>query len=89
MENQDSRRQPMHAYNLFHRKGGPDVFCAVPEDCAVPSFLNGTFWEFSGKIDGSSGPPTGFDRRTAATAVRFNGCYFFEPLGMAGSPLSA
>jgi hypothetical protein len=55
----------------------------VPEDCAVPRFLDGTFWEFSGKVDGSGPVPAGFDDRVAATAVRFNGCYFFEPLGVA------
>lgn len=72
----------MHAYNLFRRKGDHDLFCAVPEDCVVPGFLNGAAWEFSGKVDGSGAAPVGFDPRTAATAVRFNGCYFFEPLGM-------
>lgn len=72
----------MHAYNLFRRKGH-DVFCAVPEDRVVPGFLNGAAWEFSGKIDDSAAIPLGFDRRTVATAVRFNGCYFFEPLGPA------
>ncbi|HEX8166191.1 MAG TPA: hypothetical protein VF601_10445 [Beijerinckiaceae bacterium] len=70
----------MHAYNLFRRKGDHDVYCAVPEDCAVPAFLRGSVWEFSGKVDGSTAAPVDFDPRTAATAVRFNGCYFFEPL---------
>jgi hypothetical protein len=73
----------MRAYNLFRRKDGHDVFCAVPEDCIVPAFLDGGLWEFSGKVDGSGPAPEGFDSRVARTAVRFNGCYFFEPLGLA------
>jgi hypothetical protein len=71
----------MHAYNLFRRKHGHDIFCAVPEDCIVPAFLDGALWEFSGKIDCSGPAPVGFDSRVAPTAVRFNGCYLFEPLG--------
>ncbi|HZB37512.1 MAG TPA: hypothetical protein VE443_05865 [Beijerinckiaceae bacterium] len=71
----------MHAYNLFRRKDGHDVFCAVPEDCVVPAFLDASAWEFSGKIEGLGSSPIGFDSRVAPTAVRFNGCYFFAPLG--------
>jgi hypothetical protein len=72
--------RPMHAYNLFRRKGECALFCAVPEDCIVPGFIDGGAWEFSGKLDGAGTAPTGFDARVAATAVRFNGCYFFEAI---------
>jgi hypothetical protein len=81
LSNQKKPGGTMHAYNLFRRKHGHDVFCAVPEDCVVPAFLSGALWEFSGKVDQANPPPVGFDGRVAPTAVRFNGCYFFEPLG--------
>ncbi len=69
----------MYAYNLFRRKGYHDVFCAVPEDCAVPAFLRGAAWEFRGKVDESSPAPVDFDAKAAVTAVRSNCSYFFEP----------
>jgi hypothetical protein len=36
--------------------------------------------EFTGKVDEPDSAPADFDLKTATTAVRFNGCYFFEPL---------
>jgi hypothetical protein len=70
----------MLAYNLFRHRGEHDLFCAVPEDFAVPAFLSDEAWEFTGKVDEPDSAPTDFDLKTARTAVRFNGCYFFEPL---------
>ena len=35
------RREVAPAYNLFRRAGKPDLYCAVPEDHAVPTFLRG------------------------------------------------
>ena len=70
----------MLAYNLFRHRGEHDLFCAVPEDFAVPAFLSDEAWEFTGKVDEPETAPADFDLKTATTAVRFNGCYFFEPL---------
>ncbi|BAU93299.1 hypothetical protein MPPM_4694 [Methylorubrum populi] len=70
----------MRSYNLFRRRGGEALFCAVPESCAVPRFVGGRRWTFGGRIDGSASPPPGFDDRAAATAVRFNGFYLFHCL---------
>jgi hypothetical protein len=67
----------MQAFNLFRSKAD-GLFCAVPEDRAVPRFLTGDLWEFSGKADQQSGVPTGFNRAAAVTGVRFNGFYIFE-----------
>lgn len=67
----------MQSYNLFRLKGHEGMYCAVPEDYAVPAFLSGQRWFFGGRIDGSGGP-LGFDDRAAATAVRFNGFYLFQ-----------
>lgn len=70
----------MRSYNLFRRRGGEALFCAVPESCAVPRFVGGRRWTFGGRIDGSVPPPSGFDDRAATTAVRFNGFYLFQCL---------
>ena len=51
----------MRAYNLFRRKGVDAVYCAVPEDCAVPRFLTTNTWAFSGKIHEPAATPIGFD----------------------------
>jgi hypothetical protein len=67
----------MRTYNLFRSKS-EDVYCAVPEDCAVPGFLKGELWEFSGKTDQQIGEPVGFNRAAAVTGVRFNGFYLFQ-----------
>jgi hypothetical protein len=36
----------MRAYNLFRHKGETDLYCAVPEDLAVPAFLTEDAWEY-------------------------------------------
>lgn len=69
----------MRSYNLFRLNDGNDLACAVPETRAVPGFVSGRRWSFSGRIDETSRPP-GFDDKAAATAVRFNGYYLFAPL---------
>jgi hypothetical protein len=74
------RRADMLAYNLFRHRGEHDLFCAVPEDFAVPAFLSDEAWEFTGKVDEPDTAPADLDLKTATTAVRLNGCYFFEPL---------
>lgn len=68
----------MHSYNLFRRKDGEGLCCAVPENRTVPGFLNGGRWTFGGKLDRHATRPLGFDRQAAATSVRFNGFYLFH-----------
>jgi hypothetical protein len=68
----------MRAYNLFRRKGQDAVYCAVPEDCAVPLFLTVKTWAFSGKLDEPTATPVGFDETAAHASVRFNGFYLFH-----------
>ena len=36
-------------YNLFRHKLTPDLLCAVPEDCPVPRFIEGSAWRFAGR----------------------------------------
>jgi hypothetical protein len=66
----------MQAYNLFRSKSD-GLYCAVPEDRAVPGFLRADLWEFSGTTD-QIGAPVGFNTMAAVTGVRFNGFYLFE-----------
>ena len=67
----------MQTYNLFRCKAEMGVYCAVPEDRAVPCFVTAERWEFSGKADRGAAP-VGFDGAAAATGVRFNGFYLFQ-----------
>jgi hypothetical protein len=67
----------MHIYNLFRSKCQEGLYCAVPEDRAVPPFVNGDLWEFGGKVDQQLSPPLGFNGNAAHTSVRFNGFYLF------------
>ena len=68
----------MNAYNLFRSKGQEGLYCAVPEDHAVPNFVTGDHWEFSGKVDQALSAPLGFNDGAATAGVRFNGFYLFE-----------
>ncbi len=47
----------MRSYNVFRRKGGEALCCAVPESRAVPRFVGGRRWIFGGKIDADAAPP--------------------------------
>ncbi len=67
----------MCTYNVFRRRGHR-VYCAVPEDCVVPHFLDGKTWVFDGKIEDTSAPPIGFNDQAAAVGVRYNGFYLFH-----------
>ena len=66
------------AYNLFRRNQKPAVFCAVPEDRPVPSFINANGWEFAGKADEPATLRLGFNQKAARVDVRRNGYYLFE-----------
>lgn len=66
------------SFNLFRRKSEPDLFCAVPEDRAVPGFIDGDAWEFGGRIAADSSERPGFDARAASRLARYNGYYFFQ-----------
>ncbi len=70
----------MSAYNLFRRKRKRDYYLAVPEDRAVPVFLNAETWEFDRRFEDLRGAPAGFDARAATAGTRFNGFYLFQAL---------
>jgi hypothetical protein len=68
----------MHVYNLFRSKFLGELYCAVPEDRAVPCFVTADLWEFGGKVGQDVSAPVGFNEDAAVTGVRFNGFYLFE-----------
>jgi hypothetical protein len=62
----------MIAFNVFHsREKG--IYCAVPEDQAVPAFIAGDGWEFSDKVPEDELPAG------APEGIRFQGFFIFHP----------
>jgi hypothetical protein len=41
----------MLTYNLFRHRDDADLYCAVPQDQAVPSFLTDHAWEYAEALD--------------------------------------
>jgi hypothetical protein len=70
----------MRAYNLFRRKSGAPLLCAVPEDLVVPRFVTDEGWAFAGKIEAQAPGPNGFERWRADEGARLNGFYLFQVL---------
>jgi hypothetical protein len=70
------RREVAPSYNLFRREDKPDLYCAVPEDRAVPTFLHGDHWAFVGRVTRATALP-GFQEKQARSGVRLNGFYLF------------
>ena len=66
----------MRAYNLFRRKDKADLYCAVPEDIAVPSFVTDETWEFAQSLE--LDVLSGFDATAAEASVKANGFYLFH-----------
>ena len=71
-----SQREPSPTYTLFQHEDKPDLYCAVPEDRAVPTFLRGDHWAFVGRISEAAALP-GFQEEQARSGVRLNGFYLF------------
>jgi hypothetical protein len=66
----------MRTYNLFRRKHAADLYCAVPEDIAVPSFVTDETWEYAQSLD--IGMLSGFDAAAAEVSASANGFYLFH-----------
>ena len=71
--------------NLFHCKAGPDLYCAVPEDLAVPAFLNND-WTYAGTLRDGAEYPCGFDRNAAVIGFRLIGFHLFQTAGSTQHP---
>ncbi|GGK42006.1 hypothetical protein [Salinarimonas ramus] len=66
------------SFNVFRRLDAPELRCAVPEDRAVPAFIEAKGWVFERRLDGGTPRPRGFDVRAADVVARWNGFYLFE-----------
>lgn len=71
------RRIEQPAYNLFRRREEPQLYCAVPEDYPVPSFIIGEAWDFGGRLDNATVSPFGFDAQAARHGSALTGYYLF------------
>ena len=67
-------------WNLFRRKLGKVLYCAVPDGCALPSFVKSESWEFNQKVSDSRSLPRGFNPDLAYLTARLNGFYVFQVL---------
>ena len=67
-------------YNLFRSEDLDALYCAVPEDRAVPSFVQAGAWSYDRKLL-NEGAPRAFDDAAASIGVRFNGFHLFQDLG--------
>lgn len=68
-------------YNLFRRKRGPELFCAVPETCPVPRFVTGAVWHYAGTLRKGDERPRGFDEAAAELGAEMNGFHLFQAAG--------
>ena len=66
------------AYNLFRNNQRPKLFCAVPEDRFIPSFIDAEGWSFEHVLRKHDVAPSGFHDRAARAGVRYNGFYLFQ-----------
>jgi hypothetical protein len=67
----------MEPNNLFRSKRRKSLICAVPESRAVPPFVTGEQWMYTGRVDPSREPLLDFDREAARAGVGFNGFHPF------------
>ena len=66
----------MRTYNLFRRKGEADLYCAVPEDVAIPAFLTEDTWEYAQSLEVDA--LSGFDAAAPEAAALLNGFFLFH-----------
>ena len=74
----------MRTYNLFRRKDETDLYCAVPQDVAVPEFLVEGTWEYAQSLDIET--LSGFDAASAEASALLNGFYLFHSAASSEDP---
>ncbi len=84
-------RQEMRecAYKIFRNIERAEIFCAVPEDHVLPSFVVAEVWSFDRMLRIQDIAPPGFHNRGAQAGVRFNGFYIFYATARSGSAKAA
>lgn len=68
-------------WNLFARKAGSGLYCAVPDDCPLPSFIRADTWELMRQVSDLRSFPRGFNDDLAFMMARLNGFYVFHGAG--------
>lgn len=68
-------------WNLFARKPGTGLYCAVLVDYPLPNFLRADTWELERQVSDLSAFPRGFNDDLAFMMARLNGFYVFRGLG--------
>lgn len=63
-------------YNMFRHKDESGLYCAVPQDRPVPSFLTDDKWDYARSAE--IGTLSGFDAAADRMATTENGFYLFH-----------
>src|SRR3954466_12035315 len=77
-ESQPRSRAGWPACNLFRHRLMPDLFCAVPQDCPVPGFIEGSAWAFAGTLSVRTPAPAGLAWETAMASAWRRGFVIFQ-----------
>ncbi len=76
-------------WNMFGRAPECNVWCAVPAELALPSFLFNGAWMFRGQQRNAGGGLPGLDQRVAGHGAALNGFYMFHMFEGLGEGLAA
>ncbi|WP_230529815.1 hypothetical protein [Microvirga roseola] len=71
-------------YNLFRRTLEPDIYCAVPEDRAVPGLIQGSEWQYCLTLTPRETRLWGLFDEEADRGTRLNGFYLFMRMRSGG-----
>lgn len=77
MERHNQLPSPFH---LFASQAEVGVLCAVRQDRAVPSFIDGEAWVFSGVVSTMDTAPADFDLQAAQAGAVSPGYHLFLAL---------
>ena len=65
-------------YTVFRNSRRPSLYCAVPEDRPVPSFVREPTWSYECTTTPDEPLPRGFDEEAARYATNLQGFYTFR-----------
>lgn len=72
-----SRDADFRTWNVFRRRHGEGLCCAVPSEAPVPSFLMSGDWNFGFQFAEGDPPVAGFSAPAADVGTGFNGFHLF------------
>ncbi len=65
-------------YTLFRHHRRSDLYCAIPQDRPVPTFVRAPEWDYAGTTNPDRPRPDGFDEDVARFACEFQGYYTYR-----------